>query len=94
VTGAWGSLQGKSLRTTSVARPAMSRASTVKVMARDSPWLPGLESPSYLTGTMPADFGFDPLGFVRPQGPSQDSSPRHVIPVAWGGAYPARARWR
>ena len=59
-------VQGKALRSSAVARPAMARsARTVKVSARDAPWLPGSSAPSYLTGSMPADFGFDPLGFVR-----------------------------
>ena len=28
---------------------------------RDAPWFPGTAAPSYLDGTLPADFGFDPL---------------------------------
>jgi len=57
-------VQGKALRSSAVARPAMARsARAVKVSARDAPWLPGSSAPSYLTGSMPADFGFDPLGF-------------------------------
>ncbi|WJX41371.1 Photosystem I chlorophyll a/b-binding protein 5, chloroplastic [Trifolium repens] len=33
------------------------------VAAQQRPtWLPGLDSPTYLDGTLPGDFGFDPLG--------------------------------
>ncbi|KAL8145154.1 photosystem I chlorophyll a/b-binding protein 5, chloroplastic [Apium graveolens] len=33
------------------------------IRAQERPtWLPGLESPPYLDGTLPGDYGFDPLG--------------------------------
>ncbi|XP_051139231.1 photosystem I chlorophyll a/b-binding protein 5, chloroplastic isoform X2 [Andrographis paniculata] len=36
---------------------------TVVVQAQDrQTWLPGLDPPPYLDGTLPGDFGFDPLG--------------------------------
>ncbi|EYU25420.1 hypothetical protein ABFS82_03G044200 [Erythranthe guttata] len=39
------------------------KASRVTVRAQDRPtWLPGLDPPSYLNGTLAGDFGFDPLG--------------------------------
>eukprot|EP00894_Picocystis_sp_ML_P001639 jgi/Pico_ML_1/52156/g2914.t1 len=34
----------------------------VGVQAREAKWAPGFEAPKHLDGTLPADFGFDPLG--------------------------------
>jgi len=42
------------LRKTSSAR--------VSAVARDAPWFPGYPAPAHLTGKLPGDFGFDPLG--------------------------------
>jgi len=44
-----------------VAARAVGRTA-MKVVARDAPWLPGSEAPAYLDGSLPGDFGFDPLG--------------------------------
>lgn len=52
----------QSLRSSSRAVVAK-RATSLKVVARDAPWLPGTSAPAYLDGSMPGDFGFDPLGF-------------------------------
>jgi len=40
-----------------------SRRQSVKVFAADRTlWLPGATAPKHLDGSMPGDFGFDPLG--------------------------------
>lgn len=42
--------------------PARRYARTI-VQAQERPtWLPGLDPPAYLDGSLPGDFGFDPLG--------------------------------
>jgi hypothetical protein len=44
-------------------RAAPSPARTVKACAADRGlWLPGMTPPAHLDGSMPGDFGFDPLG--------------------------------
>uniref|UniRef100_A0A0F7GYN2 Chlorophyll a-b binding protein, chloroplastic n=1 Tax=Erodium trifolium TaxID=337410 RepID=A0A0F7GYN2_9ROSI len=44
------------------AKPPSGHPRTV-VRAQERPtWLPGLDPPPYLNGTLPGDFGFDPLG--------------------------------
>ncbi|MBH0219679.1 hypothetical protein GH793_15985, partial [Listeria monocytogenes] len=45
-------------------RPAVS-AKSFKVEAKKGEWLPGLPSPAYLTGSLPGDNGFDPLGLAE-----------------------------
>ncbi|KAE9602188.1 putative chlorophyll A-B binding protein [Lupinus albus] len=42
-----------------------SSTSSFKVQARNAEWLPGLDSPTYLTGSLPGDNGFDPLGLAE-----------------------------
>ncbi|KAE8730866.1 Chlorophyll a-b binding protein 4 [Hibiscus syriacus] len=39
--------------------------SSFKVEAKKGEWLPGLPSPAYLTGSLPGDNGFDPLGLAE-----------------------------
>eukprot|EP01023_Acetabularia_acetabulum_P005837 TRINITY_DN123_c0_g2_i3.p1 TRINITY_DN123_c0_g2~~TRINITY_DN123_c0_g2_i3.p1 ORF type:complete len:413 (+),score=88.12 TRINITY_DN123_c0_g2_i3:169-1239(+) len=41
---------------------AVSNGATVK-MAKAGNWLPGTASPAWLDGSLPGDYGFDPLGF-------------------------------
>lgn len=43
---------GQKVRAAAV-RPAAARASTVQVVARDAPWLPGSQAPAYLDGKLP-----------------------------------------
>jgi len=40
-------------------------ARNVVVRADRAMWLPGMASPSHLTGSLPGDFGFDPLGLGK-----------------------------
>ncbi|OIW18499.1 hypothetical protein TanjilG_13251 [Lupinus angustifolius] len=42
-----------------------SYTSSSKVQTREAEWLPGLDSPDYLTGSLPGDNGFDPLGLAE-----------------------------
>merc|ERR1712110_681193 len=32
---------------------------------REAAWLPGADAPSHLNGSLPGDFGFDPLGLGK-----------------------------
>jgi len=41
------------------------RTCTVVAAARRELWLPGLTPPAYLNGSLPGDFGFDPLGLGK-----------------------------
>ena len=34
----------------------------VRVQAREAAWRPGSTAPAHLNGTLPGDFGFNPLG--------------------------------
>eukprot|EP00210_Caulerpa_lentillifera_P006822 g6521.t1 len=56
--------------TTKVAKPSgsSSRAGGVgyKRYDRDARWLPAIERPSWLDGSLPGDRGFDPLGLSKP----------------------------
>lgn len=50
------------LSATTLRKPVAGRRTSVKVNAvKSSPWLPGSPSPAYLDGSLPGDFGFDPL---------------------------------
>ncbi|GAU48102.1 hypothetical protein TSUD_133220 [Trifolium subterraneum] len=42
-----------------------SPSASFKVFAKKGEWLPGLASPGYLTGSLPGDNGFDPLGLAE-----------------------------
>jgi len=48
------------------ARATMARARAgarcVRVNAREAAWCPGSDAPAHLDGSLPGDFGFDPLG--------------------------------
>merc|ERR1719473_1755387 len=37
----------------------------ISVQAREAAWLPGSDAPSHLNGSLPGDFGFDPLGLGK-----------------------------
>lgn len=50
------------------ARPARRSAVRVQASARSAPWFPGTAAPAHLDGTLPADFGFDPLGLGKDAG--------------------------
>ena len=43
-------------------RAAPTAARSVKVCSDRSTWIPGMTAPPHLDGSMPGDFGFDPLG--------------------------------
>ena len=48
----------------SLSRAASARPS-VAAHAKVGNWLPGASSPAVLDGSLPGDYGFDPLGLVR-----------------------------
>jgi len=57
---ATGLLQGQKVRAS--AKRVCAARSAVTVTAADRPlWLPGWSAPAHLDGTLPGDFGFDPL---------------------------------
>ncbi|KAL6281337.1 hypothetical protein ACE6H2_018218 [Prunus campanulata] len=61
-----GSSSTKLNREVSLIRPMASPSATsFKVEAKKGEWLPGLASPGYLTGSLPGDNGFDPLGLAE-----------------------------
>merc|ERR1712216_885725 len=47
----------------------MSKSKTIRnliiVQTREAAWLPGSDAPFYLNGSLPGDFGFDPLGLGK-----------------------------
>lgn len=54
---------GRRLRQGKTVAPVGRRTLTVSAAAADRPlWFPGSNPPEWLDGTLPADFGFDPLG--------------------------------
>mmetsp|Transcript_21084 Transcript_21084/g.29189 ORF Transcript_21084/g.29189 Transcript_21084/m.29189 type:complete len:248 (+) Transcript_21084:102-845(+) len=54
-------VQGSKLRSNRVAVAKSTRNVSVSAAARPL-WLPGSKAPEYLDGSLPGDFGFDPLG--------------------------------
>lgn len=58
-------LAGRALRTTQVcgaAKGDMTVSATLTGNKTDRPlWLPGSEAPKWLDGSLPGDYGFDPL---------------------------------
>lgn len=48
-----------SIRSARTAAPA--RKPALNVVARNAPWAPGSIAPDYLDGSLPGDYGFDPL---------------------------------
>ncbi|MQL86045.1 hypothetical protein Taro_018570 [Colocasia esculenta] len=56
-------LGGRKLRTGKWVAPSARRAVTVSAAANERPlWFPGSTPPPWLDGSLPGDFGFDPLG--------------------------------
>lgn len=54
-------MAGKQLRS-APRRAAAPRAAVATVSAARPLWLPGSVAPEYLDGSLPGDYGFDPLG--------------------------------
>jgi len=54
---------GKSIRCKTTARPVAAGAPAFKVVAAGvgESWMPGTKHPAHLDGSLPGDFGFDPL---------------------------------
>ena len=46
-------------------RPSGGRRVVCNAMADRQMWLPGSEAPAHLKGTLPGDFGFDPLNLAK-----------------------------
>ncbi|KAG2502221.1 hypothetical protein HYH03_000707 [Edaphochlamys debaryana] len=51
-----------SSKSASAVRPAQARRSVVAKASARPLWLPGSTPPAHLNGSLPADFGFDPIG--------------------------------
>jgi Chlorophyll A-B binding protein len=60
-------------RSVLAARPVGARQ-CVAARAKAGNWLPGADSPAHLDGSLPGDYGFDPLGLVRPTSPTQSDA--------------------
>merc|ERR1719235_2310569 len=43
----------------------VANSSMRSIANREAPWLPGSLAPTHLDGTLPGDFGFDPLGLGK-----------------------------
>ncbi|RZC60869.1 hypothetical protein C5167_022625 [Papaver somniferum] len=56
---------GKLTREVSVKTVTSTSSKSFKIEAKKGQWLPGLASPGYLTGSLPGDNGFDPLGLAE-----------------------------
>jgi len=56
---------GKLNREVAIRPMGCSPSASFKVEAKKGEWLPGLASPGYLTGSLPGDNGFDPLGLAE-----------------------------
>lgn len=59
--GGWCARVLRSLRARSAAKPRATRSSVVVNASARPLWMPGSEAPAHLKGTMPGDYGFDPL---------------------------------
>merc|ERR1712093_864032 len=46
-------------------RHSMKSYTLVRSHARGAAWLPGSQAPAHLDGSLPGDFGFDPLGLGK-----------------------------
>ena len=49
----------------SLPRAAARARPCVAAKAKAGNWMPGSKSPAYLDGSLPGDYGFDPLKLVR-----------------------------
>ncbi|XXG73577.1 hypothetical protein AAC387_Pa07g2473 [Persea americana] len=63
--GSRGKLSGEISPASVRAPTSSSSVNSFKVVAKKGEWLPGLASPGYLTGSLPGDNGFDPLGLAE-----------------------------
>lgn len=55
----------RQLRARSARAAAAPRAFAVSVAAKDAMWFPGSEAPKWLDGSLPGDYGFDPLALGK-----------------------------
>lgn len=61
-------LCGKKLRVSKVTAPTVARSSGTVCVTADPErpiWFPGSTPPEWLDGSLPGDFGFDPLGLGK-----------------------------